>query len=59
MEGVSSVGTESASGKSAIALGAHELLAGRFPRVGLFRPVVAANSPDPVLDLLASRQSAD
>ena len=52
------VGTEIATGKSAIALGAHVVLARRSPNLGIFRPVVESRDHDPVLDLLASRQES-
>ncbi|UWP84864.1 phosphate acetyltransferase [Dactylosporangium fulvum] len=42
------------SGKSAIALGLAELLSRKVPRIGVFRPVVAA-AADPLLELLRSR----
>ena len=53
------LGSESATGKLAVALGVHELMGRRFGRLGVFRPVVAADGPDPVLALLRSRGGAD
>ena len=41
--GVYVVGSEQATGKSAVALGVQSLLAGRSSRLGVFRPVVAAD----------------
>jgi len=55
-DGLYVTGTEPATGKSAVALGVHELLARRVGRVGVFRPVVEAREgPDPVVDLLRPR----
>src|SRR3954468_6781109 len=49
-------GSGPATGKSAIALGLHDLLARRAGRLGVYRPVVARpDAPDPVLRLLAAR----
>ncbi len=49
-------GSGPATGKSAIALGLHQLLARRTGRLGVFRPVVgAADERDPLIDLLRSR----
>jgi phosphate acetyltransferase len=59
VNGLYLVGCERACGISAIALGVHELMARRFGRLGVFRPVVAADGPDPVLSLLRSRGPAD
>ena len=53
------VGCGRATGKSAIALGVLELMGRRFGRLGVFRPVVAAEAPDAVLSLLRSRGAAD
>jgi len=44
-------GCEPATGKSAIALGAQQLLARRVERLGVFRPVIAGPE-DPLIDLL-------
>jgi phosphate acetyltransferase len=55
-DGLYVTGTEPATGKSAVALGVHELLARRVGRLGVFRPVVEARQgPDPVVDLLRPR----
>ncbi|CAA9546043.1 MAG: BioD-like N-terminal domain / Phosphate acetyltransferase [uncultured Thermoleophilia bacterium] len=55
-DGLYVTGTEPATGKSAVALGMHELLARRVGRLGVFRPVVGAlDAPDPVVDLLRPR----
>ena len=55
-DGLYVTGTEPATGKSAVALGVHELLARRVGRVGVFRPVVESRQgPDPVVDLLRPR----
>jgi phosphate acetyltransferase len=43
------------SGKSAVALGVVEAMARRVGRVGLFRPVVRADGPDPVVALVRQR----
>jgi phosphate acetyltransferase len=49
-------GSGPATGKSAIALGLHELLARRAGRLGVFRPVVTRpGAADPVLTLFAAR----
>ena len=58
MNGLYIVGCERACGISAIALGTHELMARRFGRLGVFRPVVASDGPDAVLALLRSRGAA-
>ena len=58
MTGVYIAGSEIGSGKSAIALGVQELMARRFARLGVFRPVVAADEPDVLLSLLRSRGPA-
>ena len=44
------------TGKSVVALGVMELLAGRVDRVGFFRPVVADRSgPDRLTELMCER----
>ncbi|MBV2365835.1 phosphate acetyltransferase [Streptomonospora nanhaiensis] len=43
------------SGVAAIALGAAELLSGAVDPIGVFRPVVAAGAPDPVVQTLRRR----
>ena len=44
------------TGKSVVALGMMELLAGRVERVGFFRPVVERRStPDPLVQLMCER----
>jgi phosphate acetyltransferase len=43
------------SGKSAVALGVVEAMVRRVGRVGLFRPVVRAGVPDPVVELVRQR----
>ncbi|WP_088320890.1 phosphate acetyltransferase [Kineosporia sp. R_H_3] len=43
------------SGKSAVALGVVEAMVRRVGRVGLFRPVVRADGPDPVVALVRQR----
>ncbi len=43
------------SGKSAVALGLAELLSRKVPRIGVFRPFVDGDAPDPTLSLLRSR----
>jgi phosphate acetyltransferase len=49
-------GSGPATGKSAIALGLHHLLARRIGRLGVFRPVVqATDGRDPLVDLLRAR----
>src|SRR4051794_35959979 len=48
-------GSGPATGKSAIALGLHHLLARRIGRLGVFRPVVQPGGRDPMVDLLRSR----
>src|SRR5918998_4077708 len=51
--GVFVVGSEPATGKSAVALGLSRLLGRRVGRLGVFRPVVAdPDGRDPVVDLL-------
>ncbi|HEX6022748.1 MAG TPA: phosphate acetyltransferase [Solirubrobacter sp.] len=50
--GVYVAGCEPATGKSAIALGVQQRLARRVGRLGVFRPVIADNEHDPLLDLL-------
>jgi phosphate acetyltransferase len=42
-------------GKSAVALGVVEAMTRRVGRVGLFRPVVRAGGPDPVVELVRRR----
>ncbi|HEX8631864.1 MAG TPA: phosphate acyltransferase, partial [Catenuloplanes sp.] len=42
-------------GKSTIALGLAELLSRQVARLGVFRPLVPAGAPDPILRLLTSR----
>jgi len=59
MTGIYIAGSEIGSGKSAIALGVQELMGRRFARLGVFRPVVAADEPDVLLSLLRSRGAAD
>ncbi len=49
---------ESRSGKSAVALGVLEQLTRLGGRVGVFRPIVQAGAPDPLLDLLLPRSSS-
>src|SRR4051812_25720972 len=57
--GVFVAGSGAATGKSAIALGLHELLARRAGRLGVFRPVVERpGGRDPVVDLLLARGAA-
>jgi phosphate acetyltransferase len=53
------VGCGRGTGKSAIALGVHELMGRRFARLGVFRPVVSADASDAVLSLLRFRGVAD
>lgn len=43
------------SGKSAVALGVVEAMTRRAGRVGLFRPVVRADVPDPLVELVRQR----
>jgi phosphate acetyltransferase len=50
--GIYVAGSEPATGKSAVALGVQQLLARRVQRLGVFRPVVAGASSDPLIDLL-------
>ncbi len=45
---------EGVSGKSSVALGIVDLLSRRVGRVGVFRPVIDAKSPDPVVELLVA-----
>ena len=55
-DGLYVTGCEPATGKSAVALGVHELLARRVGRLGVFRPVVhSLDGRDPVVDLLRPR----
>lgn len=49
---------ESRSGKSAVALGVLQQLTRLGGRVGVFRPIVQAGAPDPLLDLLLPRSSS-
>jgi len=49
---------ESRSGKSAVALGILEQLTRLGGRVGVFRPIVQADVPDPLLHLLLPRASS-
>ena len=54
--GVFVAGSGPATGKLAIALGVHHLLARRIGRLGVFRPVVAgSDGRDPIVDLLRAR----
>ena len=46
------------SGKSVVALGLAELLAGRVERLGFFRPIVPED-PDPQLELIRARYGAE
>lgn len=48
-------GIEPGSGKSIVALGLMETLAGRAQRAGFFRPIVAADKPDPQIELIRRR----
>lgn len=58
--GVLVAGAEGHSGKSTIALGLIDALAGTVERVGVFRPVVRAGSErDYVLELLLSHDAID
>ncbi len=59
MNSVYIVGCERASGKSAVALGVHALMASRLARLGVFRPVVDTRASDPLLTLLRSRGAGD
>jgi phosphate acetyltransferase len=52
--GVYLMGSEPATGKSAVALGVRQLLARRLTRLGVFRPVVADAEHDPLVELLRS-----
>ncbi|WSZ90308.1 phosphate acetyltransferase [Micromonospora sp. NBC_00858] len=45
----------SGGGKSTIALGLAELLSRQVGRIGVFRPLVGDNGPDPILALLSER----
>src|SRR5687768_1897649 len=51
--GIYVVGAEQATGKSAVALGVRQLLAGQVSRLGVFRPVVGGED-DPLLAVLRS-----
>jgi phosphate acetyltransferase len=59
LTGLYIIGCEREAGKSAIALGVHELMRRRFGRLGVFRPVGTAEGPDAVLSLLRARGIAD
>jgi phosphate acetyltransferase len=48
-------GTESGSGKSVVALGVMETLAGRAQKAGFFRPIVGGGQPDPEIELMRGR----
>lgn len=53
---------EAHAGKTVVALGVMEVLAQRVDRIGLFRPVVAADPaerPDPLVELLRTRYGLD
>jgi phosphate acetyltransferase len=59
-QGVYVAGSGPASGKSAVALGLHALLARRLGRLGVFRPVVLdPTARDPVVDVLRARGAAE
>ncbi|KXK62934.1 phosphate acetyltransferase [Micromonospora rosaria] len=49
----------SGGGKSTIALGLAELLSRQVERIGVFRPLVSGNRPDPILSLLRDRYRVD
>ncbi|MCN0152156.1 phosphate acetyltransferase [Salinispora arenicola] len=49
----------SGGGKSTVALGLAELLSRQVGRIGIFRPLVRGNSPDPILALLSERYRVD
>jgi phosphate acetyltransferase len=57
-QGVYLTGCEPATGKSAVALGLHQLLSRRIERLGVFRPV-ATTGDDPLLDALRAVSPAD
>jgi phosphate acetyltransferase len=48
-------GMEPGSGKSIVALGVMETLAGRAQRAGFFRPIVGGGQPDPEIELIRRR----
>ncbi|WBB74692.1 phosphate acetyltransferase [Micromonospora sp. WMMD1128] len=48
-------GVGSGGGKSTVALGLAELLSRQVERIGVFRPLVAGDRPDPILALLTER----
>lgn len=48
-------GTEPGSGKSVVALGVMDTLAGRAQKPGFFRPIVAGGQPDPEIELMRGR----
>jgi phosphate acetyltransferase len=48
-------GVEPDTGKSVVALGVLEMLAGRVGRVGFFRPVLIGDRPDPLTELVRGR----
>jgi phosphate acetyltransferase len=48
-------GVEPDTGKSVVALGVLEMLAGRVGRVGFFRPVLIGDRPDPLTELVRDR----
>jgi phosphate acetyltransferase len=50
---------EPGSGKSIVALGLMETLAGRSRRAGFFRPIVAEGAGDPQLELIRGRYGID
>lgn len=49
----------SGGGKSTVALGLAELLSRQVGRVGIFRPLVRGDQPDPILALLSERYRVD
>ncbi len=55
--GIYVAGAEHATGKSAVALGLRQLLAGQVSRLGVFRPVVAGED-DPLLGVLRGSGAA-
>jgi phosphate acetyltransferase len=53
-------GMEAGSGKSIVALGLMEMLAGRAQRAGFFRPIIADDrEPDPPIELIRQRYSLE
>jgi phosphate acetyltransferase len=52
-------GTEPGSGKSIVALGVMETLAGRAQQAGFFRPIVPGDQPDPEIELMRGRYRLD